>query len=269
MCYSPPMSGDVPYESCATTQPTCFAESRRRTSTRDGRPSTGRRTRSAAGARRVGTAAARAQRLGPGRRGAARRTCRSTAGYRRRAVRGLLDTSVFIADEDGRPLASDKLPDQAAISVITLAELELGVHMAASEAVRGVRLRTLQATQSTYVALPVDAAIASALAELVAIARRAGRRPKVKTPGLRPRHAPSASPSIPRTGNSTTCRWSRPRLSRAARFTQTRAIDAAAEPSLNQPQFADVRRVTTSHGLNRLARNRAEPPTRYRLRRPR
>jgi predicted nucleic acid-binding protein len=95
-------------------------------------------------------------------------------------VRGLLDTSVFIADEDGRPLASDRLPDEAAISVVTLAELELGVHMAASEAVRGVRLRTLQATQSTYVALPVDAAVASAFAELVATARRAGRRPRVQ-----------------------------------------------------------------------------------------
>jgi predicted nucleic acid-binding protein len=95
-------------------------------------------------------------------------------------VRGLLDTSVFIADEEGRPLASDDLPDEAAISVVTLAELELGVHMASSEAMRGVRLRTLQAAQATYVALPVDAAVASAFAELVATARRAGRRPKVQ-----------------------------------------------------------------------------------------
>lgn len=95
-------------------------------------------------------------------------------------MRGLLDTSVFIADEEGRQLASDRLPDEAAISVVTLAELELGVHMADSEAVRGRRLRTLQATQSTYVALPVDAAVASAFAELVATARRAGRRPKVQ-----------------------------------------------------------------------------------------
>jgi predicted nucleic acid-binding protein len=95
-------------------------------------------------------------------------------------VRGLLDTSVFIADEEGRPLASDRLPDEAAISVVTLAELELGVHLAASEAVRGVRLRTLQAAQSTYVALPIDAAVASTFAELVATARREGRRPKVQ-----------------------------------------------------------------------------------------
>ena len=39
-------------------------------------------------------------------------------------MRGLLDTSVFIADEPGRKLASDRLPDEAAISVVTLAELE-------------------------------------------------------------------------------------------------------------------------------------------------
>ena len=95
-------------------------------------------------------------------------------------MRGLLDTSVFIADEKGRPLATDRLPDEAAISVVTLAELELGVHLAASEVVRGRRLRTLQATQSTYVALPVDQAVASAFAELVATARRSGRRPKVQ-----------------------------------------------------------------------------------------
>lgn len=95
-------------------------------------------------------------------------------------MRGLLDTSVFIADEQQRALASERLPDEAAISVVTLAELELGVHLAHTDAVRGARLRTLQAIQSTYVALPVDDAVASAFAELVATARRAGRRPKVQ-----------------------------------------------------------------------------------------
>jgi predicted nucleic acid-binding protein len=92
----------------------------------------------------------------------------------------VLDTSVFIADEQGRELATGLLPDQAAISVVTLGELELGVHMASSEDVRGRRLRTLRSTQSTYVALSVDEAVASAFAELVATARRAGRRPKVQ-----------------------------------------------------------------------------------------
>jgi predicted nucleic acid-binding protein len=95
-------------------------------------------------------------------------------------MRGLLDTSVFIAEEQGRTLAAAALPDEAAISVVTLAELELGVHMAASEAVRARRLRTLQATQSTYVALPIDDGVASRFAELVATARRGGLRPKVQ-----------------------------------------------------------------------------------------
>lgn len=95
-------------------------------------------------------------------------------------MKGLLDTSVFIADEQARPLASDALPDEAAISVVTLAELELGVHLASAESVRGERLRTLQAVRSTYVALPVDESVASAFAEMVATARRAGRRPKVQ-----------------------------------------------------------------------------------------
>lgn len=95
-------------------------------------------------------------------------------------MRGLLDTSVFIADEQGHPLASHQLPDLAAISVVTLAELELGIHLAASEPARGQRLRTLQAIQSTYVALPIDEAVASAFAELVATARRAAKRPKVQ-----------------------------------------------------------------------------------------
>jgi hypothetical protein len=51
-------------------------------------------------------------------------------------VKGLLDTSVFIAGEHGRSLATERLPDEAAVSVVTLAELELVVHMAASESIR-------------------------------------------------------------------------------------------------------------------------------------
>lgn len=39
-------------------------------------------------------------------------------------TRGLLDTSVFIAREQARPLAA--LPDEISISVVTLGELELG-----------------------------------------------------------------------------------------------------------------------------------------------
>jgi predicted nucleic acid-binding protein len=95
-------------------------------------------------------------------------------------VRGLLDTSVFIAGEQGRVLSIELLPDEAAISVITVADLELGVHLAGSDEIRGLRLRTLQSLRSTYVALPIDEAVASAFAEIVAIARRRGSRPRVQ-----------------------------------------------------------------------------------------
>jgi predicted nucleic acid-binding protein len=95
-------------------------------------------------------------------------------------LRGLLDTSVFIAREQGRDLAADRLPDEAAVSVVTLAELELGVHMADTDEIRAGRLRTLGAVRATYAALPVDEDVASAFAELVAVTRRAGRRPRVQ-----------------------------------------------------------------------------------------
>ena len=95
-------------------------------------------------------------------------------------MRGILDTSVFIAGEQGRKLEAERLPEVAAVSAVTLAELELGVHLAADDQARAARLRTLNAVRSTYVALPVDEAVASAFAELAAMARRAGRRPRVQ-----------------------------------------------------------------------------------------
>jgi predicted nucleic acid-binding protein len=95
-------------------------------------------------------------------------------------VRGILDTSVFIADEQERTLDKERLPDELAVSVVTVAELMLGVHLATSESARGKRLVTLRSMQSAYDALPVNDDVAAAFAELVASARRAGRRPKVQ-----------------------------------------------------------------------------------------
>ena len=45
---------------------------------------------------------------------------------------------------------------------------------------RARRLATLRGLHATYVALPVDEPVASAFAELVATARRTGRRPKLQ-----------------------------------------------------------------------------------------
>lgn len=93
------------------------------------------------------------------------------------AQRGVLDASVFIAKETGRPLA--ELPDAAAVSVITLAELHLGVLMAHGSAVRARRLRTLTMVQNTFEPLPIDPEVARTFAELVAEARRLRKRPKI------------------------------------------------------------------------------------------
>jgi predicted nucleic acid-binding protein len=100
-----------------------------------------------------------------------------TAGGAQSAQRGVLDTSVFIAKETGRPLA--ELPDTAAVSVITLAELHLGVLMAQGWAVRARRLRTLTMVQNVFEPLPIDAEVARTFAELVGEARRHGKRPKI------------------------------------------------------------------------------------------
>jgi predicted nucleic acid-binding protein len=91
--------------------------------------------------------------------------------------RGLLDTSIFIARESGRPLGA--LPESASISVITIAELHLGVLMAPSAAIRSRRLRTLTTVQSVFDPLMIDSAVARTFAEIVSEARRKGRRPKI------------------------------------------------------------------------------------------
>ena len=95
-------------------------------------------------------------------------------------MRGLLDTSVFIAGEQARRIAATRLPQEAAVSVVTTAELTLGVHMATTEDVRARRLATLEAVQRTYVALPIDDHVAAAFAEIVASARTSGRRARVQ-----------------------------------------------------------------------------------------
>jgi predicted nucleic acid-binding protein len=68
---------------------------------------------------------------------------------------GILDTSVFIAQESGRRLDASAVPDEVATTVVTVAELNLGVLAAASADVRAQRLATLDAI-ADIVAFPVD-----------------------------------------------------------------------------------------------------------------
>jgi predicted nucleic acid-binding protein len=88
--------------------------------------------------------------------------------------KAIADTSLFIARESGRPLGKYAEDTEIAVSVVTIAELEMGVLAAAEPRVRAARLQTLRDVEQIS-ALPVDRAVASAFATLVVEMRAAGR----------------------------------------------------------------------------------------------
>jgi predicted nucleic acid-binding protein len=90
-------------------------------------------------------------------------------------VRGLLDTSVFIAAESRRPLDEDRIPDETAVSVVTLAELQAGVLAASDVDVRARRLATLAAVSDVEV-VEVDEAAALMWAHMRVHLAQSGRR---------------------------------------------------------------------------------------------
>jgi predicted nucleic acid-binding protein len=90
----------------------------------------------------------------------------------------VLDTSVFIAAEQGRALARP-LPDRVAVSIVTLAELELGVLVARDADVRAIRLATLTRVREQAAGLPADERVSSAYARLAAGEVAAGRKPRI------------------------------------------------------------------------------------------
>ena len=90
-------------------------------------------------------------------------------------MRGLADTSVFVARESGRTLDVRALPDELAVSVITIGELRAGVLAATDLLARDTRLATLTLVQSLE-PIPIDAAVADAWASLRVRLRAAGQR---------------------------------------------------------------------------------------------
>ena len=90
-------------------------------------------------------------------------------------MRALLDTSFFVATETGRPLAEPADVDETEVSVVTVAELTVGV-LLASNADRPRRLATLSAVESTWNPLPIDVAVARGFARIVADLRGKRRR---------------------------------------------------------------------------------------------
>jgi predicted nucleic acid-binding protein len=89
--------------------------------------------------------------------------------------RGLLDTSVFIATESGRELDTEALPDESFVCVVTVAELEAGVHAASDTETRHRRLTTSRAVSALH-PLPIDATAASHCARLRVLLHEAERR---------------------------------------------------------------------------------------------
>jgi predicted nucleic acid-binding protein len=90
---------------------------------------------------------------------------------------GLLDTSVFIARETGRPLG--ELPAHVAVSVVTIGELQLGVLAALEAAARTRRADTLALARAAD-PIPVSEAVMVTWARLVLDCRRAGIHRTVK-----------------------------------------------------------------------------------------
>jgi len=87
--------------------------------------------------------------------------------------RGLADTSIFIAREAERPILEDSLPEELAVSVITVGELRAGVLAATDTPTRDRRLSTLEAALSLQ-PVPVDDRVASAWARLRIVLRDQG-----------------------------------------------------------------------------------------------
>jgi predicted nucleic acid-binding protein len=90
---------------------------------------------------------------------------------------GLLDTSVFIAREDGRSLGD--LPERVAVSAVTIGELQLGVLNASDDDSRARRADTLALARAAD-PIQIGEAIMVSWARLVADCRKAGIHRTVK-----------------------------------------------------------------------------------------
>jgi len=95
--------------------------------------------------------------------------------------RGLLDTSVVI---DHDLVDHDLLPDESAISAVTLAELAAGPHATSDEEERARRQDRLQWAAATWDPLPFDAEAARVYGRLFAGAKAARRSTRTRLADL-------------------------------------------------------------------------------------
>lgn len=90
-----------------------------------------------------------------------------------RHPRGLIDTSVII---DLERIAAADLPEEVAISAVTLAELAAGPHATSDPAERARRQDRLQRVEATFEPIPVNADVARAFGRVYAAVAAAGRK---------------------------------------------------------------------------------------------
>lgn len=97
------------------------------------------------------------------------------------ASRGVLDTSVLI---DHDQIIADQLPDESAITAVTLAELSAGPHATANNDERARRQDRLQWATATWDPLPFDADSARMYGRVFAAARAAGQSSRARLADL-------------------------------------------------------------------------------------
>lgn len=100
--------------------------------------------------------------------------------------RGLVDTNIVILRDR---LAPDAVPDQFAISAVTLAELSVGPHAVRGEdhqarLERARRMAILQRAETEFDPLPFDAPTARVYGELAAAMLAYGRSPRRRNADL-------------------------------------------------------------------------------------
>ncbi len=91
----------------------------------------------------------------------------------------LLDTSLLITiHEKTAPILPDEATD-VAVSVVSVAELTIGVLAATDPDIRAQRLATLSAVERSYEPLLIDTDVAHTYARLVVKIKASGRKPRV------------------------------------------------------------------------------------------
>lgn len=95
--------------------------------------------------------------------------------------RGVLDTSVLI---DHDIIAAKQLPDESAITAVTLAELAAGPHATENKDERARRQDRLQWATATWDPLPFDADAARMYGRAFAAARAAGQSSRARLADL-------------------------------------------------------------------------------------